>query len=208
MSNSPVLLPRDGVLFVISAPSGAGKTSLCKEIVDMLPGLRHSVSYTTRPPRVGETCGIDYNFVDRSAFERMIAAGEFAEWAEVHGNFYGTARATLEEARQAGADILLDIDIQGAKQLKESVSHGVFIFILPPSLVELERRLRSRQTDSDEVISRRIANARGEISAASWYDYWVINDDFATALDVFRAILMAETCRSRLYRRPATDLID
>lgn len=185
-----------GNLFVVSAPSGAGKTSLCKEIVDFFPRLRHSVSYTTRAPRAGEVDGRDYHFVARDAFDRMAAAGRFAEWAEVHGNCYGTAIATLEEARAGGYDLLLEIDCQGATQIKHNYGHGVFIFILPPSFDELRRRLEGRGTDSVEIIARRIDNARGEILQASWYDYLVVNDDFSRAREEFRAIILAEGCRS------------
>lgn len=185
-----------GNLFVVSAPSGAGKTSLCKEIVDFFPRLRHSVSYTTRPPRAGEVDGRDYHFVARDAFDRMAAAGRFAEWAEVHGNGYGTAIATLEEARVGGYDLLLEIDCQGAAQIKRNYRHGVFIFVLPPSIQELRRRLEGRGTDSVDIINRRIDNARGEILQAAWYDYLVVNDDFAQAREELRAIILAEGCRS------------
>lgn len=200
MLNEKVSAVREGILFVISAPSGAGKTTLCKEIVDITPTLRHSVSYTTRPMRSGERDGIDYHFVTFERFAEMVADNAFAEWAEVHGNRYGTALATLEEARLAGCDILLDIDCQGAAQLKNSVERGVYLFILPPSMPELERRLRGRNTDSDEVIARRIANARGEIAQAGWYDYWIINDALPLALEQFRSIITAETCRSTRLR--------
>lgn len=189
-------MEREGLLFVISAPSGAGKTSLCKEVIDNLGGLRHSVSYTTRAPRGQEQDGVDYHFVSQQRFDAMVAAGEFAEWARVHGNCYGTAIATLETARSAGVDLLLDIDCQGAAQLKKNYRHGVFIFILPPSYQELQRRLEGRQTDAAEVIARRMANARGEIEAARWYDYLVVNDDFAEARSNLLAILAAERCRT------------
>lgn len=187
---------REGILFVISAPSGTGKTSLCKEIVDITPGLRHSVSYTTRAMRPGEYDGADYHFVTPEVFADMVSRAAFAEWAEVHGNRYGTALATLEEARHQGCDLLLDIDCQGAAQLKRTVDRAVFIFVLPPSLAELERRLRGRNTDIEAVIVRRIANARGEIAQAAWYDYWVINDDFMIALEQLKSIMVAETCRA------------
>lgn len=189
-------MEREGLLFVISAPSGAGKTSLCKEVIDNLGGLRHSVSYTTRAPRGQEQDGVDYHFVSPQRFDAMVAAGEFAEWARVHGNCYGTAIATLETARSAGVDLLLDIDCQGAAQLKKNYRHGVFIFILPPSYQELQRRLEGRQTDAPEVIARRMTNARGEIEAARWYDYLVVNDDFAEARSNLLAILAAERCRT------------
>lgn len=207
MSNNFESIKRDGVLFVISAPSGAGKTSLCKEIVDIIPGLRHSVSYTTRPIRNGEVEGVDYHFVDPQTFARMVAADAFAEWAEVHGNRYGTALATLDTARQTGCDLLLDIDCQGAVQLKAKQVQGVNIFILPPSMTELDRRLRERQTDSDAVIERRLVNARGEIAQAGWYDYWVFNDDFNLALDQLKSIITAETCRAARYHGVVEDLL-
>lgn len=207
MSNDSKLIVRDGVLFVISAPSGAGKTSLCKEIVDIIPGLRHSISYTTRPMRHGETDGVDYHFVDTETFNGMIAADAFAEWAEVHGNRYGTALATLESARKTGCDLLLDIDCQGAALLQKKQVQGVNIFILPPSMGELERRLRERQTDSDAVIARRLANARGEIAQAGWYDYWIINDDFNLALEQLRAIVTAETCRASRFHGVVEELL-
>ena len=207
MSNNSQVLQRDGVLFVISAPSGAGKTSLCKEIVDIIPGLRHSVSYTTRPMRKGEVDGVDYHFVDAEVFAGMVAVDAFAEWAEVHGNRYGTALATLDDARQTGYDLLLDIDCQGAVQLKAKQVQGVNIFILPPSMPELARRLRERQTDSDAVIERRIVNARGEIAQAGWYDYWVFNDDFNLALEQLKSIMTAETCRAARYRGVIEDLL-
>jgi guanylate kinase len=187
---------RDGILFVISAPSGAGKTSLCNEIIDFFKGLRHSVSYTTRAARPGETDGVDYHFVSPGQFEAMVARGEFAEWAEVHGNRYGTALKTLQDARAGGVDILLDIDCQGAEQLKKSWAGGVFIFMLPPSFAELRRRLLARNTDAPEVIERRIGNAHREIREAAWYDYVVVNDDFAATLDQLKAIVVAERCRT------------
>lgn len=207
MSNNFKPVKRDGILFVISAPSGAGKTSLCKEIVDIIPGLRHSVSYTTRPMRKGEVDGVDYHFVDAQTFAGMVAAEAFAESAEVHGNRYGTALATLTTARQTGCDLLLDIDCQGAVQLQAKQVQGVNIFILPPSMIELNRRLRERQTDSDAVIERRLANARGEIAQAAWYDYWVFNDDFNLALDQLKSIISAETCRAARYHGVIEDLL-
>ena len=188
---------REGILFVVSAPSGAGKTSLCRELIDSFSEIRQSVSFTTRPMRAGEQAGIDYHFVEVPVFEQMKAENRFVEWAEVHGNLYGTALETLEQATSQGIDLLLDIDYQGAAQLKKNCRHGVFIFILPPDMIELERRLRSRETDVDEVITRRLLVARKEISQAVWYDYLVVNDDFATAVDKLKSIVVAERCRSR-----------
>jgi guanylate kinase len=187
---------RKGVLFVISAPSGAGKTSICREILRLFPELRQSISYTTRAMRPGEREGVDYHFVSQDVFDRMIAAGDFVEWAHVHGNCYGTARATLESAADAGADVLLDIDFQGAEQLRDSGLNGVFIFILPPDINELRKRLDFRNTDDEEVIARRMKNAAGEIAQAVHFDYLVINDVLEQAVDKVRAIIIAETSRT------------
>ncbi len=192
---------REGVLFVVSAPSGAGKTSLCRELIDSFAYMRQSVSFTTRQIRNGEQDGVDYHFVTPAVFQQMIAQQQLAEWAQVHGNMYGSSRQTLERAALEGIDPLLDIDCQGAAQLKKNCRHGVFIFILPPGLVELERRLRGRGTDADEVISRRLKNAEQEISQASWYDYLIVNDDFQTALQQLSSIVTAERCRAG--RNPA-----
>jgi guanylate kinase len=187
---------REGILFVISAPSGAGKTSLCKGIVDFYPCLRHSISFTTRPARSGEKDGFDYHFVSPEIFDAMASEGAFAEWAEVHGNRYGTTLETLETCRREGLDLLLDIDCQGAAQIKRTYNRGVFIFILPPSFDELRRRLEGRNTDNPVAIERRMGNAQGEIREARWYDYLVVNDEFSKALEQVKAIIVAERCRT------------
>lgn len=189
---------RPGILFVVSAPSGAGKTTLCREMFDKFPDLRHSVSFTTRPLRAGEQEGVDYHFIGRERFDAMVSAGEFVEWAEVHGNFYGTALATLKSAATAGDDLLLEIDCQGARQIRDSVDGAVFIFVLPPDFLELERRLRGRETDSDEIIARRMSNAREEISQSHWYNYLVLNDNLKQACQRFSSIIEAERCRTPL----------
>ena len=189
-------MKREGILFIISAPSGAGKTTLCKEVVDIFQDLRHSVSYTTRQARPGEVHGRDYFFVGQDEFHRMVEAGEFAEWAEVHGNFYGTAIATIEELRGRNIDVILDIDCQGAQLLKERCEGGVFIFILPPSFHELRRRLDRRNADSEVVIERRIENAAAEIRESRWYDYIIVNDDFKRALEELKSVIIAERCRT------------
>ena len=187
---------REGILFVVSAPSGAGKTSLCRELIDSLIDLRQSISFTTREKRSGEQEGVDYYFIDTKTFQQKIEAGEFAEWAEVHGCLYGTSLQTLNAATDQGIDLLLDIDCRGAAQLKNSYQQGVFIFILPPDYTELEKRLRGRGTDDEIVIQRRLENSRKEISQAFWYDYLVVNDNITVARDEIVAILTAERCRS------------
>lgn len=191
---------RQGILYVISAPSGAGKTSICREIRRRCPDLHQSISYTTRPMRHGEQAGVDYHFVTVETFQGMVSEGAFAEWAEVHGNRYGTAQAALKQAAAAGADILLDIDIQGAAQLRKSGLDGVFIFILPPDMNELHNRLDGRNTDDDQVIARRMSNAAGEIAEAVQFDYLVINDVLERAVETVRAILIAEAARTRRMR--------
>jgi len=187
---------REGILFIMSAPSGAGKTTLCKEVVDILKDLRHSVSYTTRSPRPGEVQGRDYFFVSPAEFEKMIKACEFAEWAEVHGNLYGTAMKILDGYRKQGYDVILDIDCQGARQLKKRLRDGVFIFVLPPSFAELRRRLDMRNSDSDEMKERRITNAADEIKESRWYDYIIVNDVYSRAVEELKSVLIAERCRA------------
>jgi guanylate kinase len=189
-------MKRQGVLYVISAPSGAGKTTICKEIVDIFPELRHSVSYTTRPPRAGEIDGRDYHFIPIEEFRRMVEAGEFAEWAEVHGNCYGTSLRTLLDSRAAGIDLILDIDCQGAAQLKKSYTGGVFIFILPPDYHELRRRLSGRNLDPPDIIELRLRNAEAEIRESRWYDYVIINDVFTKAAEELKSVIIAERCRT------------
>jgi len=184
-------MQQEGLLIVISAPSGAGKTTLCNALVSRFPALKESISYTTRQPRQGEQDGVDYHFVSVDRFKQMIAENGFAEWAEVHGNFYGTAIATLEQARVDGIDILLDIDCQGARILKDRGINGLFVFVLPPSMAELRRRLESRSSDAKEVIERRIARATEEIREARWYDYIVVNDRLDEAHEALASIVTA-----------------
>lgn len=201
-------MKREGVLYIISAPSGAGKTTLCKEIIDIFPHLRHSISYTTRQPRLGEVHGKDYYFISRDEFRRMVTDDEFAEWAEVHGNCYGTSIRTLEECRASGIDLILDIDIQGARQLKKRYEGGVYIFILPPSYEELRRRLNGRSSDSDDVINRRIDAAAGEIRESRWYDYIIVNDQFSRAVEELKSVMIAERCRTSRVLEAVTELFD
>jgi guanylate kinase len=189
---------KDGLLFVISAPSGAGKTTLCKALTDSLENLRHSISYTTRKPRIGELDGREYYFATEERFRDMARAGDFAEWAQVHSNLYGTSRRVLDEMRTEGIDVILDIDTQGAKQIKEKYRESVFIFIMPPSLEILEERLRNRKSDHEEEIKKRMLRAREEIKDYAMYDYIIVNRDFERALAELRAVVIAERCRTRL----------
>lgn len=188
---------QSGLLFVVSAPSGAGKTSLCRAITDSLENLTHSISYATRKPRPGEIDGRDYNFVSPERFQEMIQAGDFAEWAEVHGNLYGTSRRVLDDLHGKGIDVILDIDTQGAKQIKQKYDSAVYIFILPPSLDILEERLRNRNSDQEHEIKKRMGRAREEIKDYAMYDYLVVNRDFDRALTELRSIVTAERCRSK-----------
>ncbi len=165
------------MLLVVSAPSGAGKTSLCEWAVSAVPDLVHSVSHTTRAPRAHEIPGRDYHFVDEPTFRAMVERGEFAEWAEVHGNLYGTSRAVLEEYFAAGQDAILDIDTRGASILRASHPAGVFVFIVPPSWAVLEQRLRQRHSDAEADIRRRLARAREEVRHYAEYQYVIVNDD-------------------------------
>ncbi len=187
------------LILVVSAPSGAGKTTLCRRLLEETE-LVFSVSHTTRPPRPGEVHGQDYYFVDRKTFEDLIARGGFLEWAEVHGHLYGTSKAEIERLQAQGRDILLDIDVQGASQVRSRLgSEAVFVFILPPSLEELERRLRARGTEKEEVLQRRLTRAREELAFAPWFDYVVVNDRLEEALEDLLAIIRAE--RKRPFRR-------
>jgi len=190
-----------GSLFVVSAPSGAGKTSLVRALLADRPLLQLSVSFTTRAPRAGEVNGRDYHFVDRDDFEARREAGEFLEWAEVHGNLYATSRRWIEERICAGVDIVLEIDWQGAAQVQQLFSDAVGIFIVPPSLDALRERLEQRGQDSAEVIERRVAAARAELKQAHRFQYVIINQDFATALAELRTLV--EAARLRLSRQRA-----
>jgi guanylate kinase len=187
---------RRGALFVVSAPSGAGKTTLCRELRKRVPGLAYSISVTTRAPRSGEVDGVDFRFVDEARFRAMVTAGEFAEHAVVHGHLYGTPAGALERALAAGTDVLLDIDTQGAARLKAHAPEAVLIFIVAPSMKELEQRLRERRSDNDTEIARRLARAREEIALWRRYDYLIVNRDVKEALDQLEAIVAAERSRT------------
>jgi guanylate kinase len=191
------VISRRGTLFVVSAPSGAGKTTLCREVRLRLPDLAYSVSVTTRSPRPGEVDGTDFRFVREAEFRAMLARDEFAEWATVHGNLYGPRARALEEALGAGRDVLLDIDTQGAAQLRAryTAADAVLIFVVAPSVKELEQRLRERRSDQDADIERRLRRAREEIALWRQYDYLIVNRDVKEALDQLESIILAERCR-------------
>ena len=189
-------LKRRGLLFVLSSPSGAGKSTIARLLLGADDGIALSVSATTRPMRPGERAGHDYHFVDDQEFDRLVEAGEFLEWAHVFGRRYGTLASEVRKSIENGCDVLLDIDWQGTQQMKQVDPDIVRVFILPPSMAELERRLRARGTDSDEVIAGRMARAAAEISHWAEYDYVLINDDAAVCLTNVQAILDAERLKA------------
>lgn len=188
----------EGILFVLSAPSGCGKSTILKRVMADLPGLVFSVSHTTRSPRPGENKGQDYHFVSREEFLaiRQREPSGFLEWAEVHGNLYGTSREEVERHLLAGRDVVLDIDVQGAMQVLEAVD-PVTVFITPPTIIELERRLRGRGTESEEDLALRLVNAKKELGYRDRYDYLVVNDRLPEAVESLRAVIIAERCRRR-----------
>jgi len=189
-------MTRNRLLVVVSAPSGAGKTSLCRGAVASVSGLVHSISYTTRVARPEEVGGRDYFFIPEEEFLKRIEAGEFVEWARVHGCLYGTSRLQLEAHFQAGRDVILDIDVQGAAQLREKYPSGIFVFILPPMVEKLEQRLRMRKTDSEEEIQRRLQKATAEMKEYAQYQYLIINDDLEAAIAALRSVIVAERCKT------------
>ncbi len=188
-----------GIPFIVSAPSGAGKTTLCRAAQEKLGDLRFCISHTTRAIRPGEVHGRDYYFTDEQDFRAMIENGAFAEWAEVHGNLYGTSIDEISRARTKGEDLLVEIDVQGAAQLRKSIDDAVYIFVLPPDLDTLESRLRGRGTDDEDTIQRRLTIALREIQYQKDYDYVFENNDFDRALDTFCGIVGAERVRSNRF---------
>jgi guanylate kinase len=186
---------RKGLIFIISAPSGAGKTTLVRGVMEQLPDLRFSVSYTTRSARANEREGEDYYFVSPLVFQKMVERGEFLEWAEVLDNRYGTALASVNHLASKGMDLILDIDTQGAKKVKEKMEQTVLIYILPPSLEALRERLVKRGLDSPEMIQLRLASARRDIEEAHWYHYLIVNERIGDAIEKLKAIIIAERCR-------------
>ena len=181
-----------GLLFIVSAPSGTGKTTLCRAMTEIFPDLHYSISYTTRPPRPGDEDGRDYHFVSPADFQQRVDRGDFAEWAEIYGYRYGTSGTLLEKIQGEGRDVILDIDGQGAQQLKRKKWEGTFIFLLPPSLSELRRRLSLRGTEERAAMEIRLKKAQEEIGEARWYDYLIVNADLEKAKERLKAIILAE----------------
>jgi guanylate kinase len=199
---------RRGLLFIVSAPSGTGKTTIVERLVQVVPHLRLSRSYTSRPARSGEQDGVDYNFINREQFEAMIAENAFLEWADVFGNYYGTGAADTEAMLAAGEDVVLVIDVQGARQVRGRGIETVAVFVLPPSASVLESRLRGRSKDSEEQIRRRLEVARTEVGEFAQYEYVVVNDDLDGAVNRMRAIVMAERARIKAMRGNAESIIE
>jgi guanylate kinase len=184
-----------GLLMVVSAPSGAGKTSICRAVMEMFPEIVYSVSYTTRPPRPGEVDGRDYRFVSGEEFRAGIARGDFIEWNEVYGHLYGTSGSDIRELLGKNRDIILDLDTGGAVNLKKIFPEGIYIFISPPSLEELKKRLSRRGSEDAGTLKTRLGNALEEMKAAFWYDYVIFNKDLPVAVEQFKSIYLAEKCR-------------
>lgn len=185
-----------GQLFVISGPSGAGKSSIVSALRERIDRLGYSISHTSRSPRGVEKNGTDYHFVDKETFEDLIEAGDFAEWAEVYNDYYGTSFAAINEQIASGIDILLDVDAQGARNIKDHFENSVLIYLLPPSLDVLESRLKARGTDTESILRMRLEKAANEIKECTWYDYIIINDDLEKAISEAEAIIVAERCRA------------
>jgi guanylate kinase len=196
-----------GLLFIVSAPSGAGKTTLVERLVEQTSRLRMSRSYTSRRARQGEVDGVDYNFVTRERFEAMVAVGEFLEWADVFGNLYGTSAADTERLLESGHDVVLVIDVQGARKVRRRGVETTAVFVMPPSFAVLEQRLRGRSQDSDAAIAKRLETARLEVAAFAEYDFVVVNDEITSAVDRLRSIVVAERARLRCMRGEAEAIV-
>lgn len=194
-----------GLLFIVSGPSGTGKSTLCKDLQKLIPDIQFSVSYTTRLPRKDERPDEAYHFVSRETFTAMIDKGEFAEWAEIYGHLYGTPRSVIEQTLQEGTDLLFDIDGQGSQQLKKNYPRAITIFLIPPSLEALEKRLQKRETDSSAVIGERVAKACAEIAQARDYAYIIINNIYAQALQALHSIVLAEKHRGERMKKHLTN---
>jgi guanylate kinase len=198
---------RRGLLFVVSAPSGTGKTTLVERLVEVVPNLTMSRSYTSRAAREGEADGVDYNFVSRGRFESMIGAHQFLEWADVFGNLYGTSAVDTERLLASGRDVVMVIDVQGARQIRKRTSRATAIFVMPPSLEVLEHRLRGRSKDSEDAIERRLKVAREEVQAYGEYDCVVVNDEIDAAVDRLRCIVVAERAKLRHMTAEAEEIV-
>ena len=205
MSNSS---GRRGQLFVVSAPSGTGKTTVVERLVQVVPELALSRSYTSRAAREGEANGVDYNFVTRSRFEEMIAAEEFLEWADVFGNLYGTCATDTERVLAMGRDLVLVIDVQGARQVRQRYRGTVGVFVMPPSFEVLEQRLRGRSKDAEEAMQRRLRTARNEVAAFLEYDYVIVNDELEACVDRLRAIVLAERAKLGAVKAEAEKIVE
>jgi guanylate kinase len=199
---------RRGLLFVVSAPSGTGKTTVVERLAQVVPDLALSRSYTSRAARVGESDGVDYNFITRARFEAMIAADEFLEWADVFGNLYGTCATDVERELAHGRDMILVIDVQGARQVRLRYAHTVGVFVLPPSFDVLEQRLRGRSKDAEEAMQRRLRTARNEVAAFAEYDYVIINDELDACVERLQAIILAERSRLRSVSQEAEKIVE
>jgi len=197
-----------GLLSVISGPSGAGKSTIAKSLEQRIEGLQYSVSHTSRKPRSGERDGVNYYFVDRTTFEKMITEGAFVEWAEVYGHLYGTSLASINEQKSLDSDVLMDVDVQGARNIRKRFQASVLIFVLPPSIQVLENRLRQRGTDKEETIAKRMERAADDIRNCSWYDYIVINEDLEKATQEVQAVILSERCRTRRRLPGVKELFD
>jgi guanylate kinase len=209
MSSSPPFgQEARGLLFIVSAPSGAGKTTLVERVVEQTPRLRMSRSYTSRTAREGETDGVDYNFVSRPKFEAMINAGEFLEWAEVFGNLYGTGATDTDALLAQGHDVVLVIDVQGARKVRARGMDSITVFVMPPSMAVLEQRLRGRSKDSEVEIQCRLQVARDEVASFAEYDFVVVNDELTGAVDRLRSIVVAERARLHRMRRSAETIVN
>ena len=208
MSSEQAAPVRRGLLFVVSAPSGTGKTTVVERLVSVLTDLSLSRSYTSRAARPGETDGVDYNFVSRARFEEMVAADAFLEWADVFGNFYGTCAIDAERDLSQGKDLVLVIDVQGARQVRRKCAGTVGVFVMPPSFAVLEQRLRGRSKDTEEAMQRRLETARAEVAAFTEYEYVIVNDELEACVDRLRSIVIAERTRLRSAHAEAERIVN
>jgi len=197
-----------GNLFVISAPSGAGKSTIIKALRERIKGLGYSISHTSRKPRDNENDGIDYHFIQKETFRRMIDAGAFVEWAKVYNDLYGTSFSSLEEQTANGVDVLLDLDTQGAKKIGKQFKNSVLIYVLPPSLEVLEKRLMTRRTDDETVIKSRMKKTSSEIKQCVWYDYIIVNDELEKAITEAQAIILSVRCRTDRQASMVKEMFD